>query len=44
MRMNTTDERIKASKENGKLGGVKSEEGKARSSRNAEKTGLYSRR
>ena len=42
--MESTDERIKASQENGKKGGVKTEKGKARSSQNALKLGLYARR
>jgi len=42
--MEQSDKRIKASQENGKLGGVRTDEGKARSSRNAERFGLYSQR
>src|SRR6185369_13650681 len=40
----SSDKRINASRENGKLGGPKSDAGKARSSANALKHGLYSTR
>ncbi len=40
----SSDARINASRENGKLGGVKTPEGKERSSRNAFRHGLYAKR
>jgi len=39
----SSDKRIEASRRNGRLGGVKTPEGKRRSSRNAEKFGIYSK-